>query len=103
MTIMERCGGGDEVEEDTACPVPKTWDLLKWGLMETRYHFYNGVKSEENALQLLQSSLPATYSLVCQILFLIITYCTHVLMQLRYHSTDAALDFPSTLLSGGHL
>lgn len=41
MTITERCEGGDEVEEVIACPVQKTWDLLKWGLMEKRYYFYN--------------------------------------------------------------
>lgn len=41
MTITERCEGGDEVEEVIACPVQKTWDLLKWGLMEKRYYFYH--------------------------------------------------------------
>lgn len=45
---MERCGGEDEVEEVTACPVPKTWDL-KWGLMEKRYHFLNGKSGEGTA------------------------------------------------------
>lgn len=67
MTIMERCGGGDEVVEVTACPVPKTWDLLKWGLMETRYHFYNGVKSEENALHLLHIQFTWQPSIATQV------------------------------------
>lgn len=50
MTIMERCGGEDEVEEVTACPVPKTWDL-KWGLMEKRYHFLNGKSAERHCIR----------------------------------------------------
>lgn len=67
MTIMERCGGGGEVEEVTACPVPKTWDLLKWGLMEKRYHFYDGVKSAANALHLLQIQFTWQLSIVTQV------------------------------------